>query len=194
MNVYKPEIAELLLQVEKTYQKPLQTSTDFDEFSLYLKQQVNDLVSTSTLKRLWGYVGDSHLPRMRTLDVLARYVGHASFKQFCTWLKNSPVYNSSFFSAHQIVTRELAPGSELEIGWSPNRYLRLHYEGGDLFEVREARQSKLLVGDRFEAVSFLMGQPLFLPYVLRDGVKLSPFIAGRNGGLTLLNGLANGRE
>lgn len=92
------------------------------------------------------------------------------------------------------MTRELSPGSELEIGWSPNRYLRLYYEGGDLFEVKEARQSKLLVGDRFEAVSFLMGQPLFLPYVLRDGVKLSPFIAGRNGGLTLLNGLANGRE
>lgn len=69
MNIYKPEIAELLLQVEKTYQKPLQTSTDFDEFSLHLKQQVDDLVSTSTLKRLWGYVGDSHLPRMRTLDV-----------------------------------------------------------------------------------------------------------------------------
>ena len=43
MNIYKPEIAELLLQVEKTYQKPLQTSTDFDEFSLHLKQQVDDL-------------------------------------------------------------------------------------------------------------------------------------------------------
>ena len=111
----------------------------------------------------------------------------------CAWLKNSPVYNSSFFSAHQIVTRELSPGSELEIGWSPNRYLRLYYEGGDLFEVKEARQSKLLVGDRFEAVSFLMGQPLFLPYVWRSGERLSSFLAGRNGGLTLLNTLSDAR-
>lgn len=194
MDIYKPEIAELLLLTEEVYKKPLQTSTDFDEFSLYLKKQLGEIVSTSTLKRLWGYVGDSHLPRMRTLDILARYIGHVNFKQFCAWLKTSPVYNSSFFSAHQIVVRELTPGSEVEIGWSPNRYLRLYYEGNDLFEVKESRQSKLLVGDRFEAVSFLMGQPLFLPYVLRDGVKLSPFIAGRNGGLTLLNGLANDRE
>lgn len=194
MDVYKPEIAELLLLIEKAYKKPLQTSTDFDEFSLHLKKQLGEIVSTSTLKRLWGYVGDSHLPRMRTLDILARYIGHENFKKFCAWLKTSPVYNSSFFSAHQIVVRELTPGSEVEIGWSPNRYLRLYYKGNDLFEVKESRQSKLLVGDRFEAVSFLMGQPLFLPYVLRNGVKLSPFIAGRNGGLTLLNGLANDRK
>lgn len=192
MIIYKPEIAELLQLVEKNYPKSLQTSTDFDEFSLFLKREMKESVSTSTLKRLWGYVGDSHLPRMQTLDVLCRYIGHDSFKQFCTWLKTSTAYNSSFFSAHQISARDLEPGSELEIGWSPNRYLRLRYEGDDFFQVEEARQSKLLVGDRFEAVSFLMGHPLFLPYVLREGERLSPFIAGRNGGLTLLNNLAHG--
>ena len=58
--------------------------------------------------------------------------------------------------------------------------------------MEEARQSKLLQGDRFEAVSFLMGQPLFLPYVLRNGERLSPFIAGRNGGLTLVNSVVHG--
>lgn len=192
MDIYKPEIAELLVLVEKAYPKSLHTSTDFDEFSLHLKREMNESVSTSTLKRLWGYVGDSHLPRMQTLDVLSRYIGHAGFKQFCAWLKTSTAYNSSFFSAHQISARELQPGSEVEIGWSPNRYLRLRYEGNDFFQVEEARQSKLLQGDRFEAVSFLMGQPLFLPYVLRNGERLSPFIAGRNGGLTLLNSVVHG--
>ena len=129
---------------------------------------------------------------MQTLDILSRYIGHAGFKQFCAWLKTSTAYNSSFFSAHQVSARELQPGSEVEIGWSPNRYLRLRYEGNDLFQVEEARQSKLLQGDRFEAVSFLMGQPLFLPYVLRNGERLSPFIAGRNGGLTLVNSVVHG--
>lgn len=189
MNIYKPEIAELLRLVELRYPKSLNTSTDFDEFSFYLRKTLEESVSTSTLKRLWGYVGDSHLPRLQTLDILARYVGHEDFKQFCLWLKTSTAYNSSFFSTEQILTSELQPGCELEIGWSPNRYLRLRYRGKGIFEVEEARQSKLLAGDRFEAVSFLMGQPLFLPYVLRDGLRLSPFIAGRNGGLTFLNSL-----
>lgn len=141
----------------------------------------------STLKRLWGYVNDMHTPRMQTLDLLSRFIGFDLFSTFCSYLKSSSAYNSSFFSACQVTASELVPGAEVEIGWSPNRYLRLLYKGKALFEVCEARQSKLQKGDCFETSAFLKGQPLFLPYVLRDGVRTSPFIAGRNGGLTLLN-------
>lgn len=187
MNIYKPEIAELLLLVEQKYGKSLRTTTDFDEFSFYLNKNAFGVISTSTLKRLWGYVNDIHAPRVQTLDILARFLGFAFFCTFCNHLKSSSAYNSSFFSAHQIMAKELIPGMELEIGWSPNRYLRLLYKGDTLFEVREAKQSKLQKGDCFETATFLKGQPLFLPYVLRDGVRTSPFLAGRNGGLTLLN-------
>lgn len=192
MNVYKPEIAELLLQVEKAYAKPLNSSTDFEELSIQLKYKLGMSLSSSTLKRLLGYVNDAHSPRPQTLDVLARYLGHADFKDFCMWLKHTTAYNSSFFSAKRILVEDLNPGMEVEIGWSPNRYLRLRYKGDGLFEVREAKESKLVRGDLFQAVSFLMGQPLFLPYVERGGKRLSPFIAGRNGGLTMLNSVVNG--
>lgn len=187
MNIYKPEIAELLSFVEQKYSKPLQTTTDFDGFSLYLKRQMGEVISTSTLKRLWGYVNDSHTPRSHTLDVLSRYIGYEHFSAFCLWLKSSTAYNSSFFTAKQVLAKELNPGSEVEIGWSPNRYLRLRYSGEAFFEVVEAKHSKLQEGDCFEVASFLMGQALSLPYVLREGRRTSPFIAGRNGGLTLLN-------
>lgn len=187
MNIFKPEIAELLSFVEKMYAKPLRTTTDFDEFSFYLKQKTGEVISTSTLKRLWGYVNDSHTPRSHTLDLLSRYIGYEHFSGFCTWLKSSTAYNSSFFSTKQVSAKELVPGTQVEIGWSPNRYLRLIYKGETFFEVAEAKQSKLQKGDCFEVSSFLMGQPLSLPYVLRGGIRTSPFIAGRNGGLTLLN-------
>ena len=189
MNIYKPEIAELISLVEKKYTKPLHTTTDFEVFSLYLSRECGLSVSTSTLKRLWGYVDYGHTPRIHTLDVLSVYLGYTSFDDFCQWLKTSTVYNSSFFSARKVLARDLAEGAELEIGWSPNRYLRLRYRGDSQFEVIESRQSKLCVGDCFEAVTFLIGQPLFLPYILRNGNRTSPFIAGRNGGLTLLNTL-----
>ena len=187
MNVFKPEIAELLALVEKKYTKSLRTTTDFDGLSFTLKYHYGETVSTSTLKRLWGYVNDSHQPRICTLDALSRYVGHVGYEEFCSWLKSSPVYNSSFFTAKQVMAKDLIPGSELEIGWSPNRYLRLNYLGDTRFKMVEARESKLCVGDCFEVTAFLLGQPLSLPYVLRDGQQTTPFIAGRNGGLTLVN-------
>ena len=187
MDIHKPEIVELLVLVEQKYGKKLQTTTDFDEFSFHFKQQTKENISTSTLKRLWGYVNDSHTPRQHTLNLLAKYIGHEDFIQFRLWLKSSEVYNSSFFSTKQLQTKELTPGQEIEIGWSPNRYLRLRYQGESEYLIMEAVQSKLQAGDRFEATTFLMGEPLFLPYILRNGNRTSPFIAGRNGGLTLIN-------
>lgn len=188
-EVYKPEIAELLSLVEKKYTKSLRTTTDFAEFSLYLKRYHGIDISTSTLKRLWGYVEYRNSPRAHTLDLLSQYLGYGLFSDFCRWLKSSSVYNSSFFFAKRVISAELLPDAELEIGWSPNRYLRLRYKGHSLFEVTESRQSKLQAGDCFESSSFFIGQPLLLPYVLRNGTRTTPFVAGRNGGLTLLNRL-----
>lgn len=189
MNVHRPEITELLALVEKKYNRNLQTTTDFEEFSYHFKQQTGEHISASTLKRLWGYVNDNHMPRQHTLDILAKYINHEDFSHFCAWLKESTTYNSSFFTTKQLLSKELIPGQEIEIGWSPNRYLKLRYQGNGEFLITKALQSKLQEGDRFETTTFFLGEPLFLPYILRDETRTSPFIAGRNGGLTFINQL-----
>lgn len=184
MNI--PEIEELLRLVEEKYSQKLHTSTDFDQFSLDLKRQKHGDISTSTLKRLWGYVNDSRKPRVSTLDILARYIGHESFDKFVVWLKTSSRYNSSYFFADHLSSSRLSPGDEVEIGWAPNRILRLRYLGDSEFVVTTASNSKLIAGDRFICGCFIKGQPLCLPYILRNGEKTSSFIAGRNGGLNYL--------
>ena len=76
MTMNTPEIEELKLLIEQKYGKTLGTTTDFEEFSVHLSHDTGQNVSASTLKRLWGYVNDSHKPRMFTLDILAQYLGH----------------------------------------------------------------------------------------------------------------------
>jgi hypothetical protein len=192
MNIYQPEIAELQRIIEEKYHKALNTTTDFEEFSYFLKKNDFGIVSPSTLKRLWGYVNDEHNPRIQTLDILSRYIEHKDFAHFCSFLKTSTAYNSSFFTAEEVSAKDLKIGDIVIIGWSPNRLIKLLFKGGSSFEVIEAEQSKLLIGDCFEASGFLKGQPLSLPYIIRDGNRTSPFIAGRNGGLTILKCQING--
>lgn len=187
MNVLKPEIVELINTVEEKYGKKLDTTNDFEAFSSFLYMQIKENISTSTLKRLWGYVNYPHYPRKATLDVLSRFVNFDDYKSFCSHLKLSSVYNSSFFSSDQLLVKNLKEGMQVEIGWAPNRYLRLLYKGDLMFEVIEAQNSKLHEGDCFETTSFMIGHPITLPYILRNGERTQPFIAGRNSGLTLLN-------
>ena len=87
MNI-QPEIHELIEAVKTKYSNSLATSTDFEEFSLYLQKHTGDIISASTLKRLWGYVRDTHEPRGHTLDILSRYVGYHNFDDFCKWHTN----------------------------------------------------------------------------------------------------------
>ena len=181
-----PEIEELKLLVEQKYGKALSTTTDFEEFSLHLHMAKGKSISASTMKRIYGYVGDDHKPRVSTLDTLAQYVGHADFKAFVLWLKRSTRYNSSFFMADQLTSSSLAIGTEIVVGWSPNRMLTLRYVGNSTYEVEKAENSKLLPGDRFVTGCFIKGQPLYLPYIDRDGEHTLPFVAGRNGGISVL--------
>ncbi len=182
-----PEITELLHLVEEVYGKQLNTTTEFEQFSGYLSHNGYGAISASTLKRLWGYVSDSRKPRMTTLDTLAAYVKHGSYAEFVNYLKSTTKYNSSFFTIDHIASADLPLDSEIEIGWAPNRKLRLRYLGDSLYEILTSENSKLQVGDRFSVGCIFKNVPLYLPYILRDGTQTSPFIAGRNGGITCLN-------
>ena len=187
MEPLKPEIVELLTLVREKYSKPLRTTTDFEEFSLYLAKHASTDVSPSTLKRLWGYVNDHHQPRLHTLDKLSGYIGYIDFDDFCRWLRTSNRYNSSFLSTVHVDAATLSVGACVQIGWAPDRLLLLKCLGDSLFRVEEAHASKLQVGDVFSAPFIFKDFPLYLPWVDRDGQRLSPFVAGRNGGLTVVS-------
>ena len=193
MDNYQTEIIKLLRRVEQKYAKPLKTRNDFNIFSLFLKYRCGDLISPSTLKRLWGYVTYPHHPRMQTLDSLSHFLGYADFQAFCNGRPTGGFECSAFFSTPSISSDELDVGAEVELGWAPNRYVCLAYCGNFIYEVTEVLQSKLRIGDRFEVSGFVLGQPLTIPYILRDGFRTGAFVAGRNGGLTLLNTHSHGQ-
>ena len=185
VKVFKPEIVELLAQVEKQFGKTISTPSDYYELSMVL-HQMKQSVSVATLKRLWGYVGDVHQPRLATLNSLACYIGHNSFEEFCSWLKSNTGFDSSAFLTEHLSISKLNAGDEIEIGWAPNRVVRLQYLGDALFKVLESCNSKLQEGDCFLTGGFVLKQPLVLPYLLRNGIHTPAYIAGKNGGLTLL--------
>ena len=76
MNDNNVDIKELLRQVENKLGRSLATPSDFDALLLSVFQTTGERMSISTIKRLVGYVNDSHEPSNATLSVLARYLGY----------------------------------------------------------------------------------------------------------------------
>lgn len=181
-----PELAYLLTEVEKKYGRRIATTTDFESLSVVIEHQIGELISSSTLKRLWGYVKLNPTPRIATLDVLARFVGHRDFKAFCNHLKEAQVYASNFFTARCQTVSELVAGVTVHIGWAPNRLVKMSYLGEYQFVVLESENSQLQPGDRFELSEIIVGYPLYISRILRDGAYTPSYVAGQIDGINLL--------
>lgn len=181
-----PELAYLLTEVEKKYGRRIATTTDFESLSVVIEHQIGELISSSTLKRLWGYVSLNPTPRVATLDVLSRFIGHRDFKAFCDYLKDSQVYASNFFTSKCQTVAELKPDTVVHIGWAPNRLVKMLYLGNYQFEVISSENSQLMVGDRFELSEIIVGYPLFISRILRNGAYTPSYVAGQIDGINLL--------
>ena len=181
-----PELQYLLELVEKQYGRKLSTTTDFESLSVIIEKATGDLLSSSTLKRLYGYVSLNTVPRKTTLDILSRFIGNRDYDTFRISLSNDPQFSSRFFSAKTVTTSELKAGDRLRIGWPANRIVTLNYLGDDLFEVETSVNASLVKGDRFRQVSFMKGYPLYLSRILRDGDYTPAYVAGMNSGLNLI--------
>lgn len=186
-NIDKEEIRKLIRETESKYGRKLYTASDFEEFAETLNQQNKVTLSASTLKRLWGYVSYCNQPRISTLNILARYNGYSDFPQYCNHLQSGESDSSEFIFSDLILSAGLLPNQLVEVAWAPNRYLLLRHVSDAHFVVETAKNSKLKGGDCFDANFFEVGQPLTLPWVMRGGERLPSYIAGKSGGLTLLN-------
>ena len=183
---HTPEIMALMEAVEKRFDRKPETSTQFIALSYAIESVTGNHLSASTLKRLWGYVNNSPAPRISTLDILSKYSGYRYFRAFCENLRKGSGDSSGFFSTSFVVPEELKEGERVEIGWAPDRLLQIEYLGDYHFRVINALNSKLMAGDEFEAASLMTGYPLYLSSVLRDGKWTTPFVGGKNGGLTIV--------
>lgn len=105
-----PELKFLLSEVEKAYGRGVHTTTDFEALSVVIEHDINERLSCSTLKRLWGYVSNHSSPSLATLNILSRYVGKRDFLAFCEAIKRRELFESGFFTSDCISASDLQPG------------------------------------------------------------------------------------
>lgn len=168
--------------VERRFDKRLSTTADFTALS----EEMEERVSPSTIKRLWGYVGMHVTPRTSTLDELARYAGYDSYRGFCDSLRESDFRSSEFFQTDRIDSAQLISGDKVSIGWQPDRFVTMEYIGDNHFKILEADNSKLQPGDIFEAITIMKGIPLYISGIDREGKRSDPYVAGRDGGIVFV--------
>ena len=184
MNETQHDIDELLRLVQNKLGRSLTTPSDFDALTLAVSQLTGDRLSISTVKRLVGYVNDSHSPSNATLSILSRYVGYCDWTAFKNRLNDT---TSGSLNEEIIQTDHLTVGDEIELEWLPDRHCCLRYLGETRFEVVAVSGTEHLSrGDTFNAMVFGVGQPLMATNHQHGDETKPLYVAGRTHGLSRL--------
>lgn len=188
MEIDRPEIYELRLRIEASIKRKIETPADFDFLRGIIWERTHEQISTSTLKRLWGYVDGVDNARNSTLNVLSKALGYENWDAFILKLKSENVDNSDLVMSESMSSSDLKIGDRLMIAWQPNRVCRLKYLGDNQFEVMESQNSKLKVGDTFRCGLFILGEPVYINDLRQNNGSGEPklFVIGNKSGLTKL--------
>ena len=173
-----PLLKSLMLEVEKRYGRRLSSSKDYESLSVLIEYLINERISASTLKRIWGYVSSHPTPREATLDILSRFAGFKNFKDFCNHIKQTSLSESEFFSAQSIESSDIPKCACVLLGWGGSCQAVLEYLGGFKYRVIESINNDLLPQDEFYTSGFILGVPLYITSVFRNGENTVPFVAG----------------
>ena len=183
-HVSTENIQSLCRAIDQAMGRRMQVPKDFDQLSEHISARLGKTVSSSTLKRVWGYVDAPGTPLPWTLNTLASFIGFADFDAFCRSLTDDgEVPSNPVTNRHVNVKDDLTAGDELTLSWQPGRLCRVRYLGNLQFQVVASVATRLQPNDRFQCSLIIEGEPLFLTNLQQPGRPVTNCVCGRNGGI-----------
>lgn len=176
---------ELLKLIENKFGRQLRYSQECEALVEAIYEETGERLGITTLKRIFGFVGNPVIPRASTMDIIAQYVGYPSYDLLMKDMGNETEI-SAFAPVDEITTSELTEGTQIQFSYHPNRLIVMTYLGNSKFIINESQNSKLLKGDTVKITHLALNFELVVLEVIRDGINLGSYNAARQGGLTSL--------
>ena len=174
----------LLSDVEARMGRGMLSPKDFEFLSAMIEGDLNERVSVSTLKRLWGYSKYTSSPTSSTLSVLCRLVGYLDWEDYQNnRLKNNRKPSAQVLGDKITVPTDLTSGDRLRLTWTPHRVCEVVYHGNNDFEVVAAVNTGIKVGDWFTCSLIVSGEPLWISNLRQFGKAPVAYVCGKQGGV-----------
>lgn len=186
-----PAIVILRKFVEEKYGHVPRVPYDFVELSEIIGESINEKISSSTLQRIWGYAAKTYASvSLYSLEVLCKYCGFETWKDFCYYLKEKGIKDSDLIEGKAIYSEDLEPDTILQIGWAPDRICLIKYLGNYRYLAIKCENSTMRPGDTFSCIEFILNQPAVLDKFIAVGKptdKPKRYIVGSSHGLSIIN-------
>lgn len=188
MKAHTSKEFELLrASIEEALCRRIQSPKDFRFLSEQIYGQTRDIISPTTLKRLWGYLAEDVNPHESTLSILARFTGYASWNDFRAVLtRMNGQVNEQPLYAPAVMGSAMRRGGRLSIHWQPDSHLILVCLGNSRFEVCESCHSLLGKGDTLDIGLAFRGKPLYVTNIRSSQIAHPSMIIAPKTGVNIV--------
>ncbi len=161
--------------------KSIRYSKDCEALASSISKHCGEKISATTMMRLFNLMKSDSKPRLYTLDLVAQYAGFESWEAA---IKDDYLSeHSSLNHINNLIISSLPVQQKIHITYSPDRILKLAYLGSMDFEVKEAQNSKLQLGDIIKVLRLECSFPFVCENVTRQGKDLGKYVGGKEGGI-----------
>ena len=182
------EIKALINAIESSVGFKVSTPKDFDLLKDIIFNHTSEYISSTTLKRIWGYLAEPLKTRESSLSILAKTIGYSDWNDFRNSYEQGLTENrfpsSPNFGNVINVNTDLQKDDEIMLFWFPDRMCKIKYSGEFNFEVLESENTRLKPGNTFNCHLILEGHPLYISGLMQDDSKPISYICGKlHGGI-----------
>ena len=173
----------VLILIENEFGKQIRYPMDCDELKISISKKTGLNISSSTLKRMFGFYKETEKARLYTLDTIAKYLDYPNWDHLgAASLEN----DSELMLDEDFDIATLEVGTRITVKYSPGRTLELHFLGAYQFRVAETNSPKLLIGDILEVSSLLKKHPIICKKKIRNDKNIGTYVGGKKDGITYL--------
>ena len=185
------DIRALIAAIEEAIGSKITGPKNFNRLMEFIKARTGEYISTTTLKRVWGYLDEPLNTRYNTLSTIARAIGYGDFNDFLQRNDNAPsetkIPSGQKYGKMIDVITDLRPGDRVELFWTPGRECMVRYIGDMNFIVESSKLTRLKSQDTFRCHLILAGHPLYISGLRHGNAKPTAYICGKiHGGIQFI--------
>ena len=176
-------LEQLRADIERMIGHSMLTPKDFDDLRQRIYSRVRLMISPSTLRRVWGYAGQTSTPYPSTVETLARFLGYRSLEDYRQHGSATGKQSDPVLSRRLSVQKSVRQGDLLCLSWLPDRVCEAISLGGLKFRVVRSENTRLCPGDTFECSLIVEGEPLYLDNLIQSNRAPIAYVCGKKQGV-----------
>ena len=147
-------------KVEQKYGSTVRYPVECDALAEDISKATGRSISSSTIKRLWGFIEGASAARSYTLDTVAEYCGHSCFDDLIESF--NPEKKEQKSNLVKVQASEIGSNQVIVIGFGGDQSVQLQRDRKTTFRVISGNHPKLKEQQRISFNSVEVGYPMFI--------------------------------